>query len=180
MCDDLNLLLSNLNVFYRKLQNYHWNITGKDFFTAHEKLEEYYNEINEQIDEIAEHIISKDCRVMATMKEYLETAQIKEAESKKIRSEEVWKDVLQGYETLIENCKKILDIFAGLSYVGIDYMSKDITTNQTADMYNIVEVNTVPGIHMHMRPSEGKPRNVAKYMVDMIFPETKEQRNEQL
>ena len=38
MCDDLNLLLSNLNVFYRKLQNYHWNITGKDFFTAHEKL----------------------------------------------------------------------------------------------------------------------------------------------
>ena len=59
-------------------------------------------------------------------------------------------------------------------------MSKDITANQIADMYNIVEVNTVPGIHMHMRPSEGKPRNVAKYMVDMIFPETKEQRNEQL
>ncbi len=29
-------------------------------------------------------------------------------------------------------------------------------------MYNIVEVNTVPGIHMHMKPSEGKPRNVAK------------------
>ena len=30
---------------------------------------------------------------------------------------------------------------------------------------------------MHMRPSEGKSRNVAKYMVDMIFPETKEQEN---
>ena len=42
---------------------------------------------------------------------------------------------------------------------------------------DIVEVNTVPGIHMHMRPSEGKPRNVAKYIVDMIFPETKEQEN---
>ena len=84
------------------------------------------------------------------------------------------------HSSVIENCKKILDIFSGLSYVGIDYMSKDITANQIADMYNIVEVNTVPGIHMHMRPSEGKPRNVAKYMVDMIFPETKEQRNEQL
>ena len=43
---------------------------------------------------------------------------------------------------------------------------------------DIVEVNTVPGIHMHMRPSEGEPRNVAKYMVDMIFPETKEQEND--
>ena len=32
---------------------------------------------------------------------------------------------------------------------------------------------------MHMRPSEGKTRNVAKYMVDMIFPETKERENDQ-
>ena len=107
MCDDLNLLLSNLNVFYRKLQNFHWNVTGKDFYTVHEKLEEYYNDINEQIDEVAEHIISKECNVMATMKEYLETAQIKEAESNKIYSEEIWKEVLEGFEILIENCKKI-------------------------------------------------------------------------
>ena len=57
-------------------------------------------------------------------------------------------------------------------------MSKDIEAEQTAEMYNIVEVNTIPGIHMHMRPSIGKPQNVAKYMVDMIFPETKEQENE--
>ena len=82
------------------------------------------------------------------------------------------------HRSVLENCKRILDTFSGLSYVGIDYMSKDIEANQTSDMYNIVEVNTVPGIHMHMRPSEGEPRNVAKYMVDMIFPETKEQENE--
>lgn len=83
------------------------------------------------------------------------------------------------HKSVIENCKKILKVFSGLSYVGIDYMSKDIEAEQTDNMYNIVEVNTVPGIHMHMRPSEGKTRNVAKYMVDMIFPETKEQENEQ-
>lgn len=77
------------------------------------------------------------------------------------------------HKTVIENCKKILETFSGLSYIGIDYMSKDISANQTEDMYSIVEVNTVPGIHMHMSPSEGKPRDVAKYMVDMIFPETK-------
>lgn len=81
------------------------------------------------------------------------------------------------HKSVLGNCKKILETFSGLSYVGIDYMSKDIESTQTSDMYNIVEVNTVPGIHMHMRPSEGKPRNVAKYMVDMIFPETKEQEN---
>ena len=82
------------------------------------------------------------------------------------------------HSSVIENCKKVLNVFSGLSYVGIDYMSKDIENNQSTDNYNIVEVNTVPGIHMHMKPSEGKARNVAKYMVDMIFPETKEQENE--
>ena len=44
---DLNCLLSDLNVFYRKLQNYHCNIIGKDFLVIHEKLEEYYDGINE-------------------------------------------------------------------------------------------------------------------------------------
>ena len=55
--------------------------------------------------------------------------------------------------------------------------TKDITKEQDKGSYRIIEVNTVPGIHMHMRPSIGKPQNVAKYMVDMIFPETKEQEN---
>ena len=35
----LNELLADLNVFYRKLQNYHWNVEGKDFFQVHAKLE---------------------------------------------------------------------------------------------------------------------------------------------
>ena len=42
MIEKLNKLLSDLNVFYRKLQNYHWNVKGHDFFTIHAKLEEYY------------------------------------------------------------------------------------------------------------------------------------------
>ena len=44
--EDLNLFLANLNVFYRKLQNYHWNIKGEDFFNVHVKLEELYDDIN--------------------------------------------------------------------------------------------------------------------------------------
>ena len=44
--DNLNTFLSDLNVFYRKLQNYHWNIQGRDFFVIHPKLEEYYDETN--------------------------------------------------------------------------------------------------------------------------------------
>lgn len=77
----------------------------------------------------------------------------------------------------IKICKKILDIFPGLPYIGVDFMSKDITKEQTADIYKIIEVNSNPGINMHMNPAIGKSRNVASYMVDLIFPETKERNN---
>ena len=83
---NLNELLSDLNVFYRKLQNYHWNVTGQDFFQAHSKLEELYNEINEQIDEVAEHILILGEEPLGTLKDYLEKTNITEAENKKIKS----------------------------------------------------------------------------------------------
>ena len=94
MCDDLNLLLSNLNVFYRKLQNYHWNITGANFFTTHEKLEEYYNKINDQIDEVAEHILTLNAQPLGTLKDYLEKTTIAEAKDEKICSSEIYKNII--------------------------------------------------------------------------------------
>jgi cyanophycin synthetase len=77
------------------------------------------------------------------------------------------------HPSVIEISKRILDIFPGLPYIGVDFMSKDITKKQTSNLYKIIEVNSNPGIHMHMRPAIGKPRDVASYVVDLIFPETK-------
>ena len=105
--EDLNLFLSNLNVFYRKLQNYHWNIKGEDFFNVHEKLEEYYNDLNEQIDEIAEHILIIDGQPLGTMSDYLEITQIKEAQNEKICSRKIFEAILKDYNILIENATKI-------------------------------------------------------------------------
>ena len=105
--EDLNLFLANLNVFYRKLQNYHWNIKGEDFFNVHEKLEEYYNDVNEQIDEIAEHILIIDGQPLGTMSDYLEITQIKEAQNEKICSRKIFEAILKDYNILIENATKI-------------------------------------------------------------------------
>ena len=100
--DDLNLLLSDLNVFYRKLQNYHWNIKGKDFFVFHAKLEEYYDKINEQIDEIAEHILMLGKQPLGTMKDYLEKTCIEEAKDEKVEHDVVFNNVIKDYETLLK------------------------------------------------------------------------------
>ncbi len=100
---DLNVFLSDLNVFYRKLQNYHWNVKGCDFFTVHEKLEEYYNDINEEIDETAEHILSIGGEPLGTMKDYLSSTKLKEAENKKICSKEIFTEVIKDFTTLLED-----------------------------------------------------------------------------
>lgn len=74
--------------------------------------------------------------------------------------------------SVIEIGKRVLDSFPGLPYVGIDFMTKDISLVQTEDSYRVIEVNTVPGLQMHHRPAIGKSQNVASYIVDLMFPET--------
>ncbi len=103
----LNELLSDLNVFYRKVQNYHWNIVGKDFFVIHEKLEEYYNEINEQIDEVAEHILILGNEPLGTMKDYLANTCIEEARNEKINDCDVFTNIIKDLEKLLQKVTKI-------------------------------------------------------------------------
>lgn len=103
----LNEFLSDLNVFYRKVQNYHWNIIGKDFFVIHEKLEEYYDKINEQIDEIAEHILILGNEPLGTMKDYLANTCIEEAKNEKIKDCDVFTNIIKDLEKLLQKVTKI-------------------------------------------------------------------------
>lgn len=103
----LNEFLADLNVFYRKLQNYHWNAQGKDFFRTHEKLEELYNEVNESIDEIAEHILILGGQPLGTLKDYLATSTIQEAENKKVKSDEIYSNLITDFETLLKKSTEI-------------------------------------------------------------------------
>lgn len=104
---ELNQYLADLCVFYRKLQNYHWNIEGNDFFVIHSKLEEYYNEINEQIDEVAEYILSKNGEPLGTIQDYLNITKIEEAENKKIKSNLILENIIKDYNYLLESVKNI-------------------------------------------------------------------------
>ena len=103
----LNLYLANLNVLYRKVQNYHWNIVGAGFFSVHAKLEEYYDAINTQIDDVAERILSIGGRPLGTLKDYLEVTTIKEAENKEISIPEAVADVKKEFEAMLKLVKEV-------------------------------------------------------------------------
>ena len=60
----------------------------------------------------------------------------------------------------------------GLDIGGVDFLTADITQSYKDIGGGIVEVNAAPGFRMHVAPSEGKPRDVAGKVMDMLFPPT--------
>ncbi|MEI6379772.1 MAG: cyanophycin synthetase [Cyanobacteriota bacterium ELA615] len=59
----------------------------------------------------------------------------------------------------------------GLDIAGIDIVTPDIRQPIREVDGVIVEVNAAPGFRMHVAPSQGKPRNVAGAVLDMLFPD---------
>jgi cyanophycin synthetase len=58
----------------------------------------------------------------------------------------------------------------GLDVGGVDFLSTDITESYKEIGGAICEINAAPGFRMHMAPSEGRPRDVAGPVLDMLFP----------
>lgn len=58
----------------------------------------------------------------------------------------------------------------GLDIAGVDMVCPDISIPIEEGKGAVVEVNAAPGIRMHLYPSKGKSRNVAKDIVDMLYP----------
>jgi cyanophycin synthetase len=59
----------------------------------------------------------------------------------------------------------------GLDIAGIDIIAPDISRPLSETGGGIVEVNAGPGFRMHLQPTEGQGRDVAKPVIDMLFPE---------
>ncbi len=57
-----------------------------------------------------------------------------------------------------------------LDICGIDIIAKDVGIPIDQDNGVVLEVNASPGIRMHINPVEGQGRNVAKNILDSLFP----------
>jgi cyanophycin synthetase len=58
----------------------------------------------------------------------------------------------------------------GLDVAGVDFITQDITRSYRDIGGAICEVNAAPGFRMHVAPTEGTSRDVAKPVMDMLFP----------
>ena len=106
--NSLNTLLADFQVFYQKLRNYHWNVSGPNFFGLHAKFEELYNQAAEQIDEIAERILARGERPASTLKAYLSMASIQEDDGVP-KAGDMVRNIQSDIAKLIESMREAVD-----------------------------------------------------------------------
>jgi starvation-inducible DNA-binding protein len=105
----LNKQIANWSQLYFKLHNYHWFVKGNQFFTLHQKFEELYNEAAVHIDELAERVLSIKDRPLASMKEFLEEASIKEAKGNENANQMV-ESLVDDFNVMLKELKQAMEI----------------------------------------------------------------------
>ncbi|WP_299261591.1 DNA starvation/stationary phase protection protein [uncultured Aquimarina sp.] len=101
---ELNILLSDYHMYYQKLRNFHWNITGRNFFELHLKFEELYEDAKLKIDEIAERILTLRAKPISNYSSYLTTSSIKEADTKLVDHEMI-SAILEDHDAILKQLK---------------------------------------------------------------------------
>ncbi|UAT43121.1 DNA starvation/stationary phase protection protein [Anaplasmataceae bacterium AB001_6] len=80
----------------QKLQFYHWNISGENFFNYHKMLEGYYDEIFKSIDKIAERIVFEEGSIDSNFDYYAKNSSL--SYNKYINAQDMLKDLLSSYK----------------------------------------------------------------------------------
>lgn len=98
LCDKLNQLLADTSILYAKIQNYHWNAKGIQFYSIHAKTEELYNKMADMRDDLAERIIQVGGTPIVTYKGILQKSRIKEEESVTFDTKCIIQNILKDFE----------------------------------------------------------------------------------
>jgi starvation-inducible DNA-binding protein len=99
---ELNVLLSNYQIYYQSLRGLHWNIRGRRFFDLHLKFEELYNDSQLKIDLIAERVLTLGGRPLHTFEDYIKFNQLPVGKN-------ISNDVA-GIELIVSSLSKLLKI----------------------------------------------------------------------
>ena len=103
----VNKEIANFNLLYTKIHNFHWFVNGPHFFELHVKLEELYNEMGKNMDELAERLLAMGEKPTATLKEHLDLTTLEEATGKE-DTEDMVQSIITDFETLSEEFLEII------------------------------------------------------------------------
>ncbi|QEE51097.1 DNA starvation/stationary phase protection protein [Flavobacterium alkalisoli] len=126
---ELNILLSNFQVYYQNLRGIHWNIRGKRFFDLHVKFEELYNDAQLKIDMIAERVLTLGGTPLHTFEDYIKNNRLEVGKnvSKDVDAVQL---IMTSLSDLLKIERVILDETDKINDEGTNSMMSDFITEQ--------------------------------------------------
>ncbi len=79
-------------------------------------------------------------------------------------------DVTENVHPLNQLMAQRISQIIGLNVIGIDIIADSLEKPLRSGSSGVVEVNAAPGFRMHLNPTNGTPRNISSYILDMLFP----------
>jgi starvation-inducible DNA-binding protein len=106
---ELKNSLADTYTLLLKTHNYHWNVTGPNFFSLHTLFEGQYNELFLAVDEIAERIRALGEKAPGSFSEFSRLTDIAEADSS-LDADAMIKDLYNSNELIIETLIELRDV----------------------------------------------------------------------
>ena len=102
----LNDDLADEYVLLTKTRNYHWNVEDPRFNDLHKFFEEQYEIISAAVDEIAERVRAVGGKTRATLKEFINSSQIREDVGLYPDADTMLGNLLSDHESIIKTLRK--------------------------------------------------------------------------
>lgn len=134
--NELNTVISTYQVFYHKLQNFHWNVVGGDFFDIHDITEEMYKTAVQDIDELAERVRIFGQIPMYKMQDYIEKSLIKESQHD-LSAEFIARQITIDLQALIESLIGLHEVSTSNGDIGSVQMASQMVRKMETNHWKL-------------------------------------------
>ena len=97
----LNKLLADHTVLYTKVRHAHWNVEGSDFHAQHLFFETIYNQLEGNIDDIAERVRAIGHYAVGSLAKYLELTHLSEIQYEGTDSLGLTEELTSDFESVV-------------------------------------------------------------------------------
>ena len=110
VAEQLTQIQADAHSLWLKFHNYHWNVTGLQFYSIHKYTEEAYEDMAELFDDVAERILQLKAKAIICPKELVEKSNTAKVEKDSFCSNEVLSLMREDYKYLLAELKKLNEV----------------------------------------------------------------------
>lgn len=127
----LSTLLADEFVLRLKLRKFHWNVTGPQFLSLHEKFEQQYTALTTFIDEVAERIRTYGVMSPGTMAEFSELTRLEERPTENPNAEGMIRALVNDHEKMVRFLREDINVAGEYEDFGLeDFLTAQLQEHQ--------------------------------------------------